>query len=74
MHWTAANKLNLINRVMFDPSRKAELLAASGVSEEEYDLWITAYNIDGPRALRAHSLHKYRQQFVRPVSQSGESC
>lgn len=59
--WVARRKAVVVRAVLHGLLTRDEALARYALSEEEFDLWCSAVERHGEKALRVTSIQKYRQ-------------
>lgn len=64
VRWVASRKLAVVRGVVYGLLTRSEALRRYGLSEEEFNGWVTAAARHGEAALKATALKRYRQPEV----------
>lgn len=59
--WVASRKAAVVRGVLYGLLSQSEAMQAYGLSEEEFQSWVSAVADHGEDALKATALKKYRQ-------------
>ncbi|MDT8326883.1 MAG: DUF1153 domain-containing protein [Roseovarius sp.] len=59
--WVASRKLAVVRGVAYGLITRSEAMQTYGLSDEEFDAWVTAVSCHGERALKVTTLKSYRQ-------------
>lgn len=59
--WVASRKAAVVRGVLYGLISQAEALSRYGLSEEEFQQWVSAMSSHGESGLRTTALKKYRQ-------------
>ena len=59
--WVASRKAAVVRAVIHGLMSRAEALEKYGLSDDEFDSWLSAVRRHGVAALRATAVQKYRQ-------------
>ena len=59
--WVASRKAIVVRAVAHGLIQRAEAIERYGLSDEEFDTWVTAVSRHGVDALKVTALQKYRQ-------------
>ena len=59
--WVASRKLAVVRGVAYGLITREEAMQTYGLSDEEFDAWVTAVSSHGEKALKVTALKIYRQ-------------
>ena len=65
--WVASRKAAVVRAVAAGLITRDSAIETYGLSEEEFDCWVTAIATHGERALRATAVQQYRQAKDEPI-------